>query len=119
MKFSESHEWAFLHNDIAICGITHYAQKELGEIVFVELPRVGSRIKAGQEAAVLESTKAACDIYSPLTGEVVEVNHHLKDYPEMINQFPGDKGWLFKLKVTSASEYQSLMSEDDYQRFVS
>lgn len=92
-------EWSELHGDIATVGITVEAVKEIGEIVFVELPKVGSRIIEGQEVAVLESTKAAVDIYSPLSGEVVAVNELLRSRVEHINNSPEQDGWLFKLKV--------------------
>lgn len=118
MKFSTSHEWVRLSGDIATIGISQYAQKELGSVVYVELPKVGAEIKAGQEAVVLESTKAATDIYSPLSGQVVEVNAHLEEVPNKINTSAENEGWLFKLKISNPSEYQALMDETAYRRLV-
>lgn len=106
MRYAPSHEWALLEKDIATIGISAFAQEELGEIVHVELPKIGTLLKAGEEAAVLESTKAASDIYSPLTGEVIEVN------PSFSQEKKQD--WLFKLKVSASHEYALLMDEETY-----
>lgn len=114
MKYTESHEWVQLDNGEATVGVTNHAQKELGEIVFVELPQVGKQIKAGEEAAVLESTKAAADVYSPLSGTITEVNKLLNETSELINQSPEQNGWIFKLKTTDNKEYDRLMDADAY-----
>jgi glycine cleavage system H protein len=118
MKYSQSHGWALLKGEYATVGITHFAQKELGEIVYVELPHVGESINAEDIAAVLESTKAATDIYSPLSGEIVEVNHALVHHPKKINLAAETDGWLFKLKLTTSEEYDKLMDQESYNKFV-
>jgi len=116
MKYTDSHEWIHLENDnIACVGVTPYAQKELGDIVYVELPTVGKKVNAKQEAVVLESTKAAADVYSPVTGTITEVNEKLKTAPELINQSPDKEGWLFKVRSADISELDQLMDETGYQ----
>ena len=116
MKFTDSHEWITLEEgSIARMGISPYAQKELGDIVYVELPKMGKHVQAKQEIAVLESTKAAADIYSPVTGEVVEVNSDLQNFPEWINQSPLDKGWICKIKVSDTAEIDLLMTQEEYE----
>ncbi len=118
MRFTESHEWVKWHGEIATVGISDYAQRELGDVVYVELPLVGHEVRAGQDAVVIESTKSAVDIYTPLSGKIVEVNEALRGSPEMINQSPQDKGWLFKLKPLSSEEYEKLMDSEDYNRYI-
>lgn len=115
MKFSETHEWVRVEDGVAIVGITDFAQKELGEIVYVELPIVGKSVKAGEEAAVLESTKAAADVYSPISGKVMEVNEKLKEASELINHSPEKEGWIFKLQLSDESELDKLMDLKTYQ----
>lgn len=100
-QYSSLSEWSELHGEIATIGITTHAAEEIGEIVFVELPKVGSKVVAGQEVVVLESTKAAVDIYSPLSGEIVSVNESLRSHVQHINTSPEEHGWLFKLKLDS------------------
>lgn len=121
MKFTESHEWVDLNQEsnVATVGVTDYAQKELGEIVYVELPKVGKRVSAGSEAAVLESTKAAADVYAPISGTIVEVNSRLQEASELINKSPEQDGWIFKIQVTNASELDALMNARDYQAMLS
>src|ERR1700722_6746787 len=97
MKFTESHEWIEVANEIGTVGVTDYAQKELGDIVYVELPKIGKAVKAGEEAAVLESTKAAADVYCPVSGVIAEVNVELKTHAEYVNTSAEKKGWLFKV----------------------
>lgn len=116
MKFTESHEWIALVNDIATVGVTDHAQKELGDIVYVELPEVGKKVQAKGEAAVLESTKAAADVYSPVSGTIVEVNSKLGDESELVNQAAESDGWLFKIKVADASELDTLMDRETYMK---
>lgn len=118
IKFSESHEWIQIDDDIGTIGVTNHAQSELGDIVYVELPTVGAKIVAGEEIAVLESTKAAADIYSPVSGEVIEVNEALEDASETINQSPEEMGWIYKLKITQPSELETLMDRPAYQAMV-
>lgn len=119
MKFTDSHEWIKLESDgTARVGITTYAQKELGDIVYVELPTVGKQVNANQEIAVLESTKAAADIYSPASGTVLEVNAKLSSAPELINQAPDTEGWIYKIKLSNISELDSLKSANEYQAMI-
>lgn len=118
MRFTDSHEWVRVEKGIGTVGITDHAQKELGEVVFIELPSVGKRIKAGDEAAVLESTKAAADIYSPVSGEVVEINQKLGDFIHHINSSAEEEGWLFKVKLSDLSEPEKLLNRDEYLALV-
>ena len=118
MKFTDSHEWIEINGDIGTVGVTNYAQGELGDIVYVELPQVGKDVKQGEEAAVLESTKAAADIYTPVSGTITEVNQALSDASELINQSPIGKGWIFKIKLSNTSELEQLMDEKAYQTMV-
>lgn len=115
MKFTDSHEWIDYQNDIGTVGVTQFAQKELGDIVYVELPKVGKQIKAGEEAAVLESTKAAADVYSPVSGTIVEINQSLSSTSELVNQSPESKGWIFKIKLSDPSELNKLLDESSYR----
>jgi glycine cleavage system H protein len=115
LRYSKSHEWARLDDDGNCCvGITHHAQDQLGDIVYFEPPEVGRVVAAGQECAVLESVKAAADIYAPIGGEVIEVNHAVASTPELINQ-DAYSAWLFKLKPTDAGELRNLLSATQYQ----
>lgn len=113
-KYTPSHEWVRLEGGIATVGITSHAQEELGEIVYVELPQLGKKVGAGEEIVVLESTKAAADIYSPVSGEILEVNTHLKSEPFLINQDAQNKGWLFRIKLSSPSELDTLLTHQQY-----
>lgn len=115
MKFTETHEWVILENQEGTVGVTDYAQHELGDIVYVELPEVGSTVNAGDEVAVLESTKAAADLYSPLSGTITAVNEALNHAPEQINSNPEDSGWIFKVKLSDPAEYEALMDRDQYE----
>ncbi|KAG6559041.1 Glycine cleavage system H protein [Candidatus Rhabdochlamydia oedothoracis] len=118
MKFTESHEWIRMEDEVGTVGITHFAQKEMGEIVYVELPSIGKLVKAGQEIAVLESTKAAADIYSPVSGEVLEINEKLQELSQGVNQAAETDGWLFKVKITDKKELERLLSEEQYKEFI-
>ena len=114
-KFMYSHEWAKLEDDgIVTVGVSDYAQDQLGDIVFVELPELNSEFNQEDEAAVVESVKAASEIYSPVGGKVVEVNAILEESPELVNSSPYDEGWFFKLKPLDASEFDNLLSPEDY-----
>lgn len=115
MRYSETHEWVDVKGEIGTVGVTDYAQNELGEIVYVELPEVGKTVEAGEEVVVLESTKAAADVYSPVSGVILEVNEKLNLNSELINVSPTDKGWLYKIKVIDPEEFEELMDEDDYK----
>jgi glycine cleavage system H protein len=113
-KYTKTDEWAKLEGDIAIVGITDYAQKKLRDIVGVELPDVGRKVKAGEAVASIESVKAAADVYAPLSGEIVEVNERLLDEPELLNRDPYGEGWMFKVKVEDPSEYEKLLTPEQY-----
>ena len=116
--FTEEHEWIAVDGDIATIGITDYAQGQLGDIVFVEVPSAGTQLAKGQEAAVVESVKAASDVYAPITGEVTEANGALEDDPALVNSAPETDGWFFKLTVADAGELDGLMDEAAYKDFV-
>lgn len=116
IKCTETHEWIAVEGNIGTVGITQYAQKELGDVVYVELPKVGKTVKAGQEAVVLESTKAAADVYSPVSGTILEVNQNLASESGLINQSPEQKGWLFKLRITEPKDLEDLLDKDVYDK---
>lgn len=116
MKYTDSHEWIEIESgNIARIGITNYAQKELGDIVYVELPQQNKQVEAKREVAVLESTKAAADIYSPVSGVIVEVNVKLAQNPELINESPEKEGWIYKIRLSDTSEIERLMDKADYE----
>lgn len=115
LKYAASHEWARLEGDIVTVGITDHAQDALGDLVYVELPTVGDQVSAGDEAGVVESVKAASDIYAPVSGEIVEVNEALADAPETVNSEPYAGGWLYKIKASDVSELDKLLSAADYE----
>ncbi|OGN65165.1 MAG: glycine cleavage system protein H [Chlamydiae bacterium RIFCSPHIGHO2_12_FULL_49_9] len=117
--FTESHEWVKVDGEIATVGITNYAQKELGEIVFIELPKQGRKARSGEEIAVLESTKAAADIYAPISGKITSVNIQLKEQPLLINENPEDEGWLFQMEISHPEELTHLLSVSQYQAMIS
>jgi len=117
-RYSRDHEWVRLDGDVATIGITDYAQEQLGDVVFVELPEVGKKLEKGAEAAVVESVKAASEVFVPVAGEVVEVNSALGDQPATVNESPEGDGWFLKLKVASADEVNSLMDADAYKAFL-
>lgn len=116
--FTEEHEWIDVDGDTATVGITDYAQEQLGDIVFVELPDVGAVVEQGGDAAVVESVKAASDVYAPISGEVTEANGALEDDPALVNTSPEDDGWFFKLTISDKSELEGLMDEKTYAVFV-
>ena len=115
--FTDEHEWIDLEGDTATVGITDYAQGQLGDIVFVELPEVGAMVEKGKDAAVVESVKAASDVYAPLSGEVVEFNESLDDDPALVNSSPEEDGWFFKMTVSDKSELDGLMDDKAYKSF--
>ena len=117
-KFSKKHEWVSLEGDIATVGITKHATELLGDIVFVEIPEPGKTVDKDGQTAVVESTKAASDVYSPVSGEVIEGNKSIVDNPVSVNTDPEGVSWFFKLKVKDKSELDSLMSQADYEKFV-
>ena len=112
--YAASPEWARPDGDIVTVGITDHAQDALGDLVYVELPNVGDAVQAGDEAGVVESVKAASDIYAPVSGEIVEVNETLVDSPEMVNSAPYTDGWLYRIRISDASELDKLLSADEY-----
>ena len=116
LKYLSSHEWARIEDDGSVTvGITDHAQEALGDVVYVEMPEVGSTVTCGQEAGVVESVKAASDIYSPLSGEVIEINDTLEDAPETVNGSPYDDGWFFKVKPSDAAELDNAMDVEAYK----
>ena len=118
LKYSKEHEWIRVEGDVAVVGISDYAQAQLGDVVFVELPDVGKQVAKDGDAAVVESVKAASEVYAPLSGEVVEVNDALGDEPETVNSAPTTDGWFFKIRFGDASELEGLMDEAAYLEFV-
>jgi glycine cleavage system H protein len=117
-RYTKDHEYVRIDGDVATVGITDYAQAALGDVVFVELPDIGRAVKKGAETAVVESVKAASDVYAPVSGEVVEVNAALPDSPATINEDPQGAGWFMKIRVADAGELAGLMSEEDYQAYL-
>ena len=117
-KYTEEHEWVQLSGEIATVGITNHAQESLGDIVFIDLPTVGKEVKAKEELCVIESVKAASDIYSPIDGEVLEVNENLSNDASIVNQDAENDGWIFKLKVSDLEQLNNLMTLDQYKEFL-
>jgi len=117
-KYSEEHEWITVKNNIGTVGITDFAQRQLGDVVFVEMPEVGTKLNKGDEAGIVESVKAANDIYSPTSGDVIEINSTLEDVPEMVNSDPTGAGWFFKIELSDTSELHQLMDEVAYKAFI-
>ena len=117
-KFSKNHEWITIDGDIAVVGITKHATEMLGDIVFVEVPEKSKIVEAGGQTAVVESTKAASDVYSPISGDIVEGNKTIVDDPSKVNADPEGEGWFFKVKVKDKSQLNNLMSKDDYDKFI-
>jgi len=116
-KFSKQHEWVSVEGDVATIGITKHAVEMLGDIVFVELPEKGKNVEKEGQVGVVESTKAASDVYTPISGEVVESNQSIVDDPSKINSDPENEGWFFKLKIKNKSEIDALMNEEEYNKF--
>ena len=117
VKFTEEHEWVLVEGDVATIGITNYAQEQLGDVVFVELPEVGREVAKGDEAAVVESVKAASEVYAPITGEIVEINGALDETPAKVNEDAEGAGWFVKMKLSDTSELEELMDEATYNTF--
>lgn len=118
LKYTEEHEWVRVEGNVARVGITDFAQKELGDVVFVELPGVGDSIKAAESLGVVESVKAVSDIYSPVSGQIVKVNEKLEDSPELINQDPYGEGWIAEIEVEDPKELEGLLTAEEYQAIV-
>jgi len=118
LKFTDDHEWLRVEGDVAAVGITEFAQSQLGDLVFVELPKVGAAVKKGDPVAVVESVKVASDVYAPADGEVVEVNKAVVGEPQLVNSDPMGKGWFFKLKLSAPAQLDGMKSETEYQTLV-
>lgn len=117
-KYSDSHEWILVEGEVGVVGITDYAQKELGDIVYVELPQVGRSVKKGEEVVVLESTKAAADVYAPVGGQILAINDKLAGESEIVNKSPEHDGWLFKIQIHNKKDLEHLMDAAAYKKFI-
>ena len=113
-KYTKEHEWVEVDGDTATVGITNHAQESLGDIVFIDLPTIGKEVKSNEELCVIESVKAASDIYAPIDGEVTEINNNLNDDASIVNQDPEKDGWIFKMKISDPSQYNNLMTLEEY-----
>lgn len=118
IKYTKDHEWIDVDGEIGTVGITNHAQEQLGELVYVEVPEVGATLEQGDEACVVESVKAASEVYSPCSGEIVEVNEDLADAPTTVNEHAEGDGWLFKIKLSDMTELDEFMDEADYKEFL-
>ncbi len=118
LKYTKDHEWTKTEGDIVVVGITDYAQGELGDVVFVELPEVGDKVSIGDSFGTIEAVKAVADLFSPVSGEIVEINGALEDEPETVNKDPYGEGWMVKIKISDASELKDLMDADAYAKHI-
>ena len=118
IRYSKEHEWVRVEGESATVGISEHAVSELGDITFVELPEIGNTVSKDESVAFIESVKAASDVYTPVSGEITEVNERLEDEPEIINASPLDEGWIYKIKVSDSSELDSLMDEEAYKAYI-
>ena len=118
LRFTKDHEWIRLDGELAVVGVTDYAQSQLGDVVYVELPEIGRRVEKGKEVAVVESVKAASEVYAPASGEVAEVNEALAADPAQVNADPMGEGWFLKLRLTDLKELEGLLDEAAYQQFI-
>jgi len=116
--YSREHEWVRVQDDVCVLGITEFAQQELGEVVFVELPEVGQVFDSGDEVGTIESVKAVAEVYTPVAGEVLEINDAVVDDPELINEDPHQEGWLIKVRFSSAADLKALMKAEEYEEYV-
>lgn len=116
--FTPDHEWLYIEGKVVTVGITNYAQEQLGDLVFVDLPQIGTQLSKGDSAAVVESVKAASDVYAPLDGEVVEINEALADSPELVNQKAEKEGWLWKMTLQDQTQLEELLDEDAYKALI-
>ena len=117
-KYSTDHEWIKIENEIAIIGITNHAQESLGDIVFIELPKVGKLVNTGDQVGVVESVKAASDLYTPISGEIIEVNNELTNSPQLMNSDPENSGWYMKIKLNNDEDLKKLMNYDEYKETI-
>ncbi|KHO14181.1 glycine cleavage system protein H [Acinetobacter baumannii] len=115
LKYARTHEWVKIEGDLVITGITDHAQDELGDLVYVETPEVGSKVTAGEQAGVVESVKTASDIHAPVSGTVVEVNTDLEDDPDFVNEYPYGKGWIYKIKPDNMADVEKLLTNAEYE----
>jgi glycine cleavage system H protein len=118
IRFTKDHEWVRVEGDTATVGISEYAQEQLGDVVFIELPNVGADVEAGGDAAVVESVKAASEVYAPIAGKIVEVNDDLEATPGLVNESAEDRGWFWRMEIADADEIEDLMSASDYKAFL-
>ena len=118
LKYTKEHEWVRVDGDVAIVGITDYAQSELGDIVYVELPEVGRKVEKGEAVATIEAVKTAADVYAPVSGEVVEVNSALEEHAELVNKDPYGEGWIVKIKMSNPDELNELLSAEEYKKLI-
>ena len=118
IKYTEDHEWAKLDADILTIGITDFAQSELGDIIFVEFPDLNTKVSPQDSIGTLEAVKTVADIYSPISGQITELNMQLEDNPELINEDPYNKGWILKIKINDKNEYNSLLTNNEYQNII-
>jgi len=118
LKYTEEHEWVLVEEDVVTVGITDFAQDQLGDVVFVELPEVGDRLETGKPFGVVESVKAVSDVYAPISGEVIEINEDLPDEPELLNTSAYEDGWMVKIRLTDPAELDDLMDSAEYQEFI-
>lgn len=119
LKYTKTHEWVKIEGNVARIGITDHAQSELTDVVFVELPEIGKEVKKGDEVCTIESVKSVAEVYSPLTGKIVNVNKELENSPEKLNKSPYDEGWLFEMEIKDEKEIDDLLSPDDYRKLIS
>lgn len=117
-RYTRDHEWVRVEDDVCVVGITDFAQKELGEVVYVELPEIGHMFDAHDEMGTIESVKAVAEVYTPVAGEVIEINDNLKDDPAAINDDPHGDGWLVKLKYSASTDFEDLMDAEEYEAFL-
>ena len=117
-RFTQDHEWVELSGDTATVGISNFAQDQLGDIVSIEFPEINSKFKQKDVVAIVDSVKASSDIYCPMDGTIIEVNEKLEEHPELINKYPYDEGWVLRLKVSNIVQYENLMTQQQYEKFV-
>jgi glycine cleavage system H protein len=118
MKYTKSHEWAEAKGNAAVIGISNYAQDQLGDIVYVELPQIGRELKAGEEFGVVESVKSVSSLYAPVSGKIIASNEELNQHPQLVNEDPLAKGWMIKIEMSNPSELDSLLSEESYKKLI-
>ena len=118
LKYTKDHEWIRIEGGVGIIGITEYAQGELGDVVFVELPSIGKKVEAGQSFGTVEAVKAVSDLYAPVTGDVVEVNKEIQDTPELVNKEPYERGWMIKVTLTKPDEVKTLLDVEAYKKLI-